>query len=267
MNEALYNLEQVTVRYPDGRTALERVDLAVSPGERVVLLGANGCGKSTLLKLLDGLVLPSDGRLCFEGRRVDAAALKEREFATAFRRRVALMFQHPEAMLFNPTVAEEIGFGLRHLPPEEAEERVRHWAGFMRLERHLDEHPSQLSGGEKQRLCLACLLAIDPEVLLLDEPTANLDPRTVGWLIDWLGEREITTVVATHHMALAPELGSRAVILSESHQVAFDGPVGEALADLPLLLANNLAHQHRHRHGEDEHVHVHGHPVWGAARE
>ena len=266
MTEALYSLEQVTVNYPDGRMALDRVDLGIAPGERVVLLGANGCGKSTLLKLLDALVLPSTGTLRFEGRALDAAALKARAFAADFRRRVALMFQHPEAMLFNPTVADEIGFGLRHLPADEARERVRHWAAFMRLDGHLDEHPSQLSGGEKQRLCLACLLAVEPEVLLLDEPTANLDPRTVGWLIDWLGEREITTVVATHHMALAPELGHRAVILSEDHRVAFDGPVADALGDLPLLLANNLAHQHRHRHGEDEHVHVHGHPVWGPAR-
>ena len=262
----LYTLERVTVKYPDGRIALDSVELSIAPGERVVLLGANGCGKSTLLKLLDGLVLPSAGRLQFEGREVDTAALKARNFAAGFRRRVALMFQHPEAMLFNATVAEEIGFGLRHLPDEEARERVRHWAGFMRLERHLDEHPSQLSGGEKQRLCLACLLAVEPEVLLLDEPTANLDPRTVGWLIDWLGERDITTVVATHHMALAPELGSRAVILSEQHRVAFDGPVAAALGDMPLLLANNLAHQHRHRHGEEVHEHVHGHPVWGPAR-
>jgi len=266
MTEPLYRLDQVTVSYPDGRRALEALDLQIEPGERVVLLGANGCGKSTLLKLLDGLVLPSQGRMFFDGQPLDAARLKARDFARDFRRRVALMFQHPEAMLFNPTVAEEIGFGLRHLPEAEARERVRHWAEFMRLDRLLPEHPSQLSGGEKQRLCLACLLALEPAVLLLDEPTANLDPRTVGWLIDWLAEREISTVVATHHMALAPELGSRAVILSEDHRIAFDGPVADALDDMELLLANNLAHRHRHHHGGVVHEHVHGHPVWGPAR-
>jgi cobalt/nickel transport system ATP-binding protein len=266
MTESLYALDAVSVEYPDGRTALTELSLQIAAGERLVLLGANGCGKTTLLKLLDGLVLPSRGSMWFDGRTLDAGRLKEREFSRDFRRRVVLMFQHPEAMLFNPTVEEEIGFGLRHLPEGEARERVRHWAGFMRLEKHLGEHPSQLSGGEKQRLCLACLLALEPEVLLLDEPTANLDPRTVGWLIDWLGERSITTVVATHHMALAPELGSRAVILSEVHRVAFDGPVGDALADLDMLLENNLAHRHRHRHGGVVHEHVHGHPVWGPAR-
>ena len=267
MTEPLYRLDAVSVDYPDGRNALDGVSLEIAAGERVVLLGTNGCGKTTLLKLLDGLVPVSRGTLYFEGRVLDKALLAQRAFAGDFRRRVALMFQHPEAMLFNPTVAEEIGFGLRHLPADEARERVRHWAGFMRLAGHLDAHPSQLSGGEKQRLCLACLLALEPEVLLLDEPTANLDPRTVGWLIDWLAERAITTVVATHHMALAPELGRRAIILSESHRLAFDGPVDEALADLDLLLENNLAHRHRHEHGGVVHEHVHGHPVWGPARE
>jgi len=267
MTEPLYRLDAVSVDYPDGRNALDSVSLEIAAGERVVLLGTNGCGKSTLLKLLDGLVPASRGTLHFEGRVLDKALLAQRAFAGSFRRRVALMFQQPEAMLFNPTVAEEIGFGLRHLPEKEARERVRHWAGFMRLEAHLDVHPSQLSGGEKQRLCLACLLALEPEVLLLDEPTANLDPRTVGWLIDWLAERAITTVVATHHMALAPELGQRAVILSEAHRLAYDGPVDKALADLELLLENNLAHRHRHEHGGMVHEHVHHHPVWGPARE
>jgi cobalt/nickel transport system ATP-binding protein len=267
MTEPLYALERVTVRYADQRLGLDDVALSIEPGERLVLLGANGCGKSTLLKLLDGLVLPSEGALRFDGEPVDAARLRDRDWCRRFRQRVVLMFQHPEAMLFNPTVREEIGYGLRHLDPEDAGARVRHWAEFMGLEARLEDPPSQLSGGEKQRLCLACLLALEPEVLLLDEPTANLDPRTVGWLIDWLAGRNITTVVATHHMALAPELGRRAVILSEAHQVAFDGPVEAALDNLELLLANNLAHRHRHRHGGVEHAHVHGHPVWGPARE
>ena len=267
MTEALFALDGVSVDYGDDRVALAELDLVIAAGERLVLLGANGCGKTTLLKLLDALVPPSRGSLRVEGRPLDAAQLAHGEFAREFRRRVALMFQHPEAMLFNPTVEEEIGFGLRHLPADEARDRVRRWAAVMRLERHLGEHPSRLSGGEKQRLCLACLLALEPDVLLLDEPTANLDPRTVGWLIDWLGERSITTVVATHHMALAPELGRRAVILSEAHRLAFDGPVGDALADLDLLLENNLAHRHRHEHGGVVHEHVHGHPVWGPARD
>src|SRR6056297_3896110 len=173
MTEALFGLEKVSVEYPDSGKALDGLDLEIMSGERVVLLGTNGCGTTTLLKLLAGLVMPSSGLLRFGGEPLDAARLARAEFARDFRRRVALMFQHPEAMLFNPTVAAEIGFGLRHLPEAEARERVRYWADFMRLDTRLDAPPSQLSGGEKQRLCLACLLAIEPEVLLLDEPTAN----------------------------------------------------------------------------------------------
>jgi cobalt/nickel transport system ATP-binding protein len=252
----MIDLENVGVSYGEGR-GLTGVNLSIRPGERVVLLGANGCGKSTLLKVMDGLVLPDRGQYRFDGETVDGTRLRNRAWAYRFRRRVALMFQHAEAMLFNSTVAEEIGYGLRHLPPAEIRERVEHWAGTLGLSPRLDNPPSALSGGEKQRLCLACLLVLEPEVLLLDEPTANLDPRTVGWLIHFLAGQRITTVIATHHLALAPELGSRAVILSESHQVVFDGPVEEALADQELLLANNLAYRHRHRHGDIPHEHVH----------
>jgi cobalt/nickel transport system ATP-binding protein len=252
----MIELRQVGVRYGDGRPGLTGVDLEIGPGERVVLLGANGCGKSTLLKVLDGLILPDRGRYLFHGETVDRGRLRNRAWARGFRRRVALMFQHAEAMLFNSTVAEEIGYGLRHLPAAEMRERVARWAEILALTPRLEDPPSALSGGEKQRLCLACLLAMEPEVLLLDEPTANLDPRTVGWLIHWLAERRITTVIATHHLALAPELGERAVVLAESHQVVFDGPVSRALADHDLLLNNNLAYRHRHHHA-DAHEHVH----------
>jgi len=137
MSETLFSLENVSVDYPDSGLALDRLDLAIEAGDRVVLLGTNGCGKTTLLKLLDGLVAPSSGVLRFAGEPLDAARLARPEFARDFRRRVALMFQHPEAMLFNPTVAAEIGFGLRHLPEAEARERVRYWADFMRLDTRL----------------------------------------------------------------------------------------------------------------------------------
>lgn len=258
----LFELCAVGMDYPDGHKALDGVDLRVDAGERLVLLGANGCGKSTLLKLLDGLILPSRGELRVDGQPVNERVLRDRQWCRDFRRRVVLMFQHPETMLFNPTVSEEIAYGLRHLPPTERQERVTEWAQRLGLLDRLEDPPSQLSGGEKQRLCLACLLAMEPSVLLLDEPTANLDPRTVGWLLDWLAGRPVTTIVATHHLGLAQELGERAVILSEAHRVVFDGPLARALADTELLLASNLAHRHQHRHGNIRHTHVHGHSAW-----
>ena len=255
----LMALEGVGLAYPDGRVALADIDLAIHQGERLVLLGTNGSGKSTLLKLLDALVLPTTGRYRFDARAIDAATARDGEWNRQFRRRVVLMFQQPEAMLFNATVAEEIGYGLRHLPADERAARIEAWARRLRLLDHLDTPPFELSGGEKQRLCLACLLAVEPEVLLLDEPTANLDPRTAGWLLDWLAERHITSVIATHQLALAGELGRRLVILSEQHSVAYDGPIESGLADLALLLAHGLAHEHRHQHGSASHRHVHSH--------
>ncbi|ABI57377.1 energy-coupling factor ABC transporter ATP-binding protein [Alkalilimnicola ehrlichii MLHE-1] len=240
-SQTLYALTGVAVRYPGGRVALREVDLQITAGERIVLLGTNGCGKSTLLKVLNGLIPPCEGRLCFEGKRM-GPALRDRDWERAFRRRVALMFQHPEAMLFNPTVAEEIAYGLGHLTRESRRRRCQTWANRLGLAHLLDAPPSQLSGGEKQRLCLACLLAPEPEVLLLDEPTANLDPRTTGWLLEWLATQAMTTVVATHYLPSASDLGERAIVLGEDHRVVFDGPVKAALADRALLLANNLAY-------------------------
>ncbi len=256
---ALIALEDVHLVQPDGRVALAGINLNIRRGERVVLLGANGSGKSTLLKLLDALVFPTHGRYLFEGRAMAHAGADRARSVRSFRQRVVLMFQQPEAMLFNPSVGEEIAYGLRHLPIDERRARVTHWASQLGLSARLDTPPSELSGGEKQRLCLACLLAVEPEVLLLDEPTANLDPRTVGWLLDWLSTREITSVVATHQLAMAGELGERLVVLGEDHTVVFDGPIDQGLDDLKLLTDQGLAHVHRHRHGKRVHRHPHGH--------
>lgn len=245
MTEAapLLELQRVDVAYPNGRGALDGVDLSIEAGERVVVLGTNGCGKSTLLRVLNALMLPSAGVFRFEGHPVTDRTLQDRAWQREFRRRVALMFQHPESMLFNPTVREEIGFGLRHLEASEQEARITRWAERLRLEDLLEVPPFELSGGEKQRLCLACLLAVEPEVLLLDEPTANLDPRTVGWLLEWLRARPVTSVVATHQMALVPRLGERIVILSADHRVVYDSRHSGGPPGRDLLVTHGLAHR------------------------
>lgn len=251
--------EGLGYRYPDGGVALRDVSFEIRRGERVVLLGTNGCGKSTLLKILNGLVFPTAGRLSLDERELTPRALRERAFHRDFRRRVVLLFQHPDAMLFNPTVFDEIAFGLRQLSGEDPAPRVRRWAEAFGLTGLLDRPPFQLSGGEKQKLCLAALLALEPQVLLLDEPTANLDPRTTGWLVDLLQELELTTVVTTHNLSLARELGDRTLVLAEDHRLIFDGRLETLLADEPKLLAANLVHTHRHVHGAREHRHYHAH--------
>lgn len=258
-------LEVSQLRYqwssPDGsRHALfDGLDLRVAPGEKLVLLGANGSGKSTLLKLLNGLLPPSAGEIRWQGEVLSPERLKQRCFARAFRQQCVLLFQHPEAMLFNPSVAEEIAYGPACLGLDEIPARVARWAAELGLETLLHKPPFLLSGGEKQKVALASLLVLEPQLLLLDEPTASLDPRTTGWLVDTLLDSPQTAIISTHNLSLAAELGSRALVLGPGGSLLFDGPLRLALQDLSLLEQAGLAHRHKHKHGGLAHVHLHAH--------
>ena len=258
----MIRLEGVSHAVDPGTPALREVSFEITAGEQVVLLGANGSGKSTLLKLIDGLVFPTAGAYRYAGTLVTAAQLKDAGYHRRFRREVALLFQTPDTMLFNPTVFDEIAFGLRQLLPGDEKDvgaRVHHWAETVGVTRHLHRPPFTLSGGEKQKVCLAALLALEPKVLLLDEPTASLDPRSTGWLIDLLQDLDVTTLVTTHNLSLAPELGERALVLGEDHHLLHDGPVDAFLKNRDLLIEANLVHSHRHRHSKTAHRHFHLH--------
>lgn len=261
----MIELERVTHAYPDGERGVGDLSFCLEAGERVVLLGSNGCGKSTLLKLLAGLLLPTGGEVRYRGESVTATRLRDRAWCRRFRGEVGLVFQHPETMLFNPTVLEEIAYGPTRLGMNEPIRHAKDWAERVGLTQYLDKPPYRLSGGEKQRLCLACVLACEPRVLLLDEPTASLDPRATGWLVDFLlDQEELTTLVSTQNLSLAAELGDRALILGERGSLMFDGGLRRALDDTDLLWRANLAHRHEHRHADGtEHRHVHVHRDWG----
>lgn len=241
----LLELDDAHYAWPGGPACLSGIDLRLGAGEKVVLLGANGGGKSTLLKLMNGLFPPQRGELRWRGQRVDAGRLRERGFARDFRRHCALLFQHPEAMLFNPSVLDEIAYGPRQLGLPAAEHRARHWAEALGLTETLTLSPFTLSGGQKQKLALACLLANDPELLLLDEPAASLDPTTVGWMIDHLLDSPATVLTCTHNLDLAAELGERALVLGQQGRLLYDGPTAHALSDARLLAAAGLAVRRR----------------------
>jgi cobalt/nickel transport system ATP-binding protein len=255
----MIEIRNVRHEYDTGGPVLEDVSFSIGEGEKVVLLGTNGCGKTTLLKILDGLVIPREGAYRYKGKPVDARVLKDKAFCRTFRKEVVLLFQNPDAMIFNPTVRDEIAFGPRQLGRDDVDGIVRKWADEFGLAKHLDRPPFELSRGEKQKLCLAALLAIEPEVLLLDEPAANLDPRTTGWLVDYLQEVKATTLVTTHNLSLAAELGERTIVLSENHRIIYDGAIGPLLGDTEKLIEANLVHVHKHKHEGVEHKHYHTH--------
>jgi cobalt/nickel transport system ATP-binding protein len=243
----------------DRRAVLDDISFSVTPGEKVVLLGVNGSGKSTLLKILNGLIVPARGCWRYKGREITSRAMKDKDFSRTFRREAVLLFQSPEAMIFNPTVFDEIAFGPRQLGLEDLEDRVNHWAARVGVEKFLKRPPFELSGGEKQKVCLAALLVLEPQLLLLDEPTANLDPRSTGWLVDFLQDLDVTTLVTTHNLSLGSELGERTLVLSEEHRLIYDGRIDDLLADRDKLIEANLVHRHRHKHDGTEHQHYHVH--------
>lgn len=255
----MIELAGIVYAYAPEIPAVRDFDLTVEEGEKVVLLGSNGCGKTTLLKILNGLLFPTTGRYRYDGAEVTRAALRDDAFQRRFRREVVHLFQNPDAMLFNPTVREEIAFGPRQLGLPDVEERVDAWAARFGLRDRLDRLPFELSTGEKKRVCLASLLVLEPRVLLLDEPTSHLDPRSTAMLVELLQEVRATVLVSTHTLSLAEELGERAVILAEDHRPVYDGPTASVRENRDLLIRANLVHSHRHRHGPHEHRHYHDH--------
>jgi cobalt/nickel transport system ATP-binding protein len=249
--------EQLHHRYGRNVT-LAGVDTAVAAGQKVVLLGSNGCGKSTLLRLLAGVIRPTSGQVFYGGRDV-TAGLKDKSYRRRFRREVGLLFQNPDAMLFNATVLDEIAFGPRRHGLADADDRARQWAGRVGVAGVLDRAPWTLSAGQKQLVCLAALLALDPKLLLLDEPTSALDPRSTGWLVDFLRDLPQTLIVATHNLSLATELGRRCLVLGEDHTLLYDGDVHALRGDQDVLLRANLVHIHDHDHREGGVTHRHYH--------
>ena len=228
--------------------ALDGVSLAVERGEKVALLGANGCGKSTLLKVLDGLVFPDAGTFEAFGETITEDGLEDEQLSRGFRSRVGFVFQNSDAQVFSPTVREELAFGPLNmgLAQDEVRQRVDDTLALLEIADLADRAPYQLSGGQKKRVAIASVLVMNPEVLLFDEPTAALDPRTQQWLIELIVELNgagKTIVLATHDLPTLDLLADRCVVLSEAHRVVAEGPPDELLADRELLLSVNLIHE------------------------
>ena len=221
--------------YPDSRQALRGVDLTIHPGERVALLGPNGAGKSTLLLHLNGILTPSTGTVAISGQPAT------RPHLAAIRQRVGLVFHDPDDQLFMPTVRDDVAFGPanRGLQGGESGRRVDEALAAVGMADHAARPPHHLSAGQRRRVAVATVLAMQPEILVLDEPTATLDPVARRELAEILAELEVAVLLATHDLPFALQLCERSVILSDGRIVA-DGPTRALLADPETLAAHRL---------------------------
>lgn len=263
----LFELTDVSVCYPE-TTALDGLSLSIAEGERIAVLGANGSGKSTLLRVLAGLCFPEKGSVSFRNQRLTETVLSDGPFARDFRRRVGFVFQNPDVQLFSATVFDEVAFGPMQLEwaREQIVDRVNAALDEMEIKHLRDRAPHRLSGGEKKRVALASVLVLNPDVLLMDEPTASLDPKSQGHMVDFLFDcsGRKTVVTTTHSLDIVEEIADRCIVL-EYGRVVGNGSPSEVLRDRALLERTHLVHAHRHRHGDlvhshPHHLHHHHHP-------
>ena len=243
--EPIFEVRDLCFAYDERISALDRITLRVERGEILAILGANGSGKSTLLKILDGLYFPSSGTVRAFGRTLSEQALRDDRFNFDFRARVGFVFQDSDAQLFMPSVWDEIAFGPLQLgiDPAETSARVEGALRALHIEKLRDRAPHQLSGGEKKQVALASVLSLSPEVWMLDEPSAGLDPRSVSWLIEFIahqGSIGKTVVLSTHDLAIVEATADRVYVLDERHRIIAEGAPGEVLSDRALLVRANL---------------------------
>lgn len=247
MTPSAFEIQGLSYSYLGKQPALAGVDLSVGVGERVVILGANGCGKSTLLKLMDGLIKPDSGTVLAFG--ADASrGVDDLDFAMRLHRRVGLVFQDSDVQLFSPTVWDDVAFGPLQVgwSDDEVRRHVEEALELMEVAPLARRAPYELSEGEKKRVAIASVLALEPEALLLDEPTASLDPRSKAVLVDLLsrlGASGRTIVATTQELEVAPALGDRAVVFGQRERRPIsEGKVDEILRSEELLVEANLLH-------------------------
>ena len=243
MSNPVVDVQDLFYAYPDGTEALRGVSFRIEYGSAVALVGANGAGKSTLLLHLNGYLPTTRGAV-----RIGDTSVT-RETAALVRRAVGMVFQDPDDQLFMPTVAEDVAFGPLNagLTPEQVEDRVSSALERVGMTHVRGRPPYRLSAGEKRAVAIASVLALSPDVLVMDEPSANLDPRARRRLIELLLSFEHTRLIATHDLELVVEVCSRVIVLDGGRVVA-DGPTRDILNDEALMLAHGLERPHILRH-------------------
>jgi cobalt/nickel transport system ATP-binding protein len=262
--QIVFELKDVHYSYLNKYPALCGINMTIKAGEKISVIGANGTGKSTLLQLLDALIFPDSGKISAFGQELSEEALAEEQAAHNFRSKVGMVFQNADIQLFCPSVQEDIAFGPLQLgiAEEEVKKRLTKISALLDIRHLLDRSPHQLSIGEKKKVAVASVLAIDPDVLILDEPTAGLDPLTVRHIVDILieaNQRGKTIITATHDLHIVSEISDTVYVLDHNRKILHSGSPEAILTDQELLRDNNLIHIHRHKHKGITHAHPHLH--------
>jgi cobalt/nickel transport system ATP-binding protein len=264
MDNPIFELQDVYFSYLGRYPALCGVDITIRQGERITIIGANGSGKSTLLHMLDGLIFPDKGTMKAFGRELKESLFNNDGFSMNFRKKVGLVFQNSDVQLFCPTVKEDIVFGPLQLRVDKKviERRLEELISILNIEDLLDRSPHQLSIGEKRKVAIASTLIIDPDVLIVDEPTAGLDPLTTRHIIDLLLQAHAagkTIITSTHDLHIVEEISEMVYVFGQEKRMVRSGSPRKILEDNQLLQANNLIHIHSHRHKDTTHSHPHMH--------
>jgi cobalt/nickel transport system ATP-binding protein len=262
MAEPIFSLTGVSYSYPGKIPALCNLDLSINANDRVAIIGANGTGKSTLLTMLDALIFPDTGAVNFSGQALSRHAMDDALTQRNFRAKVGFVFQNPDIQLFCPTVKDDIVFGPLQLgvPKDEILRRLENVVERLRIKHLLERSPHQLSVGEKKKAAIASALVIDPEVLLLDEPTAGLDPQTMRDIIAVIVDAHKagkTVVMATHDLHIVEEIADVVHVFGDNRSIIRSGTPEEILSDHEFLREHNLVHIHVHRHLHTVHAHPH----------
>jgi len=259
----MIEINNVSYSY-SGVTALQNISLHIEKGEAIALLGPNGSGKSTLLKLINGIISPDQGTYTFDSEEVTGKKLSSAQFTKRLHQRIGFVFQNSDTQLFCADVYDEVAFGPRQMGLSEAEvdTRVNDCLSLLGIQSFKSRTPYHLSGGEKRKVAIACVLSLNPDILVLDEPMSGLDPRTQRWLVEFLvhlNKSGKTIITSTHNLELVPEISSRAILFDENHEIVGDMPSGQLLEDVDLLKRVNLVDQYYHCHQGSDHKHFHDH--------
>ncbi|BCZ44783.1 putative ABC transporter ATP-binding protein [Clostridium gelidum] len=240
----MIELENISFTYKN-KVALDNVNVHIKEGESIAIIGPNGSGKSTFLKLLNAIIFSSQGKYIFDEVEINENYLKDSKSLKLFHKKLGFVFQNSDAQLFCSTVFEEIAFGLMQmeLPEVEINKRVSDCLNLLNIDKLKEEHPYNLSGGEKKRVAIASVLALNPEVIILDEPMNGIDPKGKRFLRDLLialNKSGKTIICATHDFEYVEGIFNRAIVFSEEHKIIRDDKYENTIKDEDFLRKYNI---------------------------